>query len=207
MAEVGSEIRVEQMTPGHRGEKRVPVLYLDLDGTVRYGFDELARFVNGPEDVTVFPEVPPLLASYKKAGWRIIGVSNQGGVALGLVSERAVHLAMRETHKQSGEVFDRILWCPHHPNADEQEMAVCWCRKPRPGLLIEGSMDLARETKAREMIAANRGVHPLERPTPEIYPPHLALMVGDRDEDRACAEAANVAFMDAAAWRAGEHVL
>lgn len=36
----------------------------------------------------------------------------------------------------------------------------------------------------------------------EIYPPHLALMVGDRDEDRECARIASVDFMDAAEWRA-----
>lgn len=35
-------------------EKSYRVLYLDLDGTVRHGFDELGRFVNKPEDVTVF---------------------------------------------------------------------------------------------------------------------------------------------------------
>jgi hypothetical protein len=33
------------------GERQVRVLYLDLDGTVRKGSDELGRFVNGPEDV------------------------------------------------------------------------------------------------------------------------------------------------------------
>jgi D-glycero-D-manno-heptose 1,7-bisphosphate phosphatase len=38
-------------------EHAVPVLYLDLDGTVRQGKDDtLGRFVNGPEDVVVFPE-------------------------------------------------------------------------------------------------------------------------------------------------------
>jgi hypothetical protein len=47
------------MTTSRRtGEKAVPVLYLDLDGTVRKGKDELGRFVNGPDDVELFPEVP-----------------------------------------------------------------------------------------------------------------------------------------------------
>jgi hypothetical protein len=40
----------------------------------------------------------------------------------------------------------------------------------------------------------------------EIYPPHLALFVGDRPEDEGCAEAANVRFMDAAEWRTGVHL-
>jgi D-glycero-D-manno-heptose 1,7-bisphosphate phosphatase len=41
--------------------KPTPVLYLDLDGTVRKGYDELGRFVNTKEDVEVFPEVPAIL--------------------------------------------------------------------------------------------------------------------------------------------------
>ena len=44
------------MTTLRVSEKAVPVLYLDMDGTVRKGKDELGRFVNGPEDVEVFPE-------------------------------------------------------------------------------------------------------------------------------------------------------
>lgn len=43
-------------------EKAVPVLYLDLDGTVRQGKDDgLGRFVNGPEDVIVFPEAVEMM--------------------------------------------------------------------------------------------------------------------------------------------------
>jgi hypothetical protein len=38
-----------------RGETSTPVLYLNLDGTVRHGRDELGRFVNGPNDVVIVP--------------------------------------------------------------------------------------------------------------------------------------------------------
>lgn len=169
------------------------VLYLDMDGTVRWGLDELGRFVNGPDDVRLFDEVPDLLARYKEAGWRIVAVSNQGGIALGHVDKRSVIAAMLETQKQAGDAFDKILFCSHHPDASDPEMAVCWCRKPRPGLVLEAAFTLAEETS--------------KRGSPEIYPPHLALMVGDRSEDKICAEAANVSFMEALAWRAGAHAL
>jgi D-glycero-D-manno-heptose 1,7-bisphosphate phosphatase len=169
-------------------EKPVRVLYLDLDGTVRWGKDELGRFVNGAEDVRVFDEVPAMLKRYKALGWRIAGVSNQGGIALGIMTMDQCAKAMFETHRQCGEAFDKISWCQHHPGAKDPEMAVCWCRKPRAGLLIEAAHSL-------------RGQHPLE-----YYPPHLALMVGDREEDAAAAHAANVAFMRAVDWRNGVHV-
>lgn len=170
------------------GEKMVPVLYCDLDGTIRHGKDELGRFVNGPKDVVVFPEVPTLFRAYKKLGWRIIGISNQGGIALGHMNPMTCVRAMDETHKQCKFMFDKIAWCSHHPNAMDPEMAICWCRKPRAGLVIETAWDLAGRTG-------------------EIYPPHLGLFVGDRPEDEGCAENAGLRFMAADEWRKGHHLV
>lgn len=165
-------------------EKPIPVLYLDLDGTVRQGKDDaLGRFVNGPEDVVVFPEAVEMMRRWKAGGGRIIGVSNQGGIGLRILTGEAVAEAMRETHRQTGEMFDKIAWCSHHPDAELPEMARCWCRKPAPGLLIEAAIDLA-------------GRHN------EYYPPYMGLMVGDREEDRLCAERAGLDFQWAADWRA-----
>lgn len=169
------------------GEKIVPVLYLDLDGTVRKGFDELGRFVNGPEDVEVFEEVPDLLKLYKNRGWRIVGCSNQGGIALGHMTMDICTRAMLETQKQCLNLFDKILWCSHHPNAKDPEMAVCWCRKPKPGMVIEGALSLAEKYR-------------------EIYPPHLGLFVGDRPEDLECAANASLRFMSAVEWRRGVYI-
>ena len=166
------------------GESIVPVLYLDIDGTVRQGKDDaFGKFVNGPEDVIVFPEAVALMKRWKHDGGRIIGVSNQGGIALGIVKYSDVAAAMRETHRQTGDLFDKLAFCVHHPNADDPEMARCWCRKPSPGLLIEAALDLAR-------------LHD------EIYPPHLGLFVGDRPEDEQCARLAGLPFMAADVWRA-----
>src|SRR5258708_7270522 len=84
-----------------REERAVPVLYLDLDGTVRQGKDDaLGRFVNGPEDVVIFPEAVTMMRRWKQGGGRVIGVSNQGGVSLGIVPYDRVAAAMRETNRQ-----------------------------------------------------------------------------------------------------------
>jgi D-glycero-D-manno-heptose 1,7-bisphosphate phosphatase len=168
------------------GEKMVPVLYCDLDGTVRKGKDELGRFVNGPEDVELFEGVYALLWLYKRQGWRIVACSNQGGIALGHMSLETCMKAMAETQYQLNGVFDKMIWCMHHPQADELEMAVCWCRKPRSGMIIEAALDLGEETG-------------------EIYPPYMALFVGDRPEDEGCAQGANVPFLEAKVWRTGAH--
>lgn len=170
------------------GEKMVPVLYLDIDGTVRKGKDELGAFVNRPDQVHVFDEVPALLTIYKQLGWCIVGVSNQGGIALGYMDMDTCAAAMLETHRQTGNAFDRIGWCSHHPDAQDPEMAVCWCRKPKAGLIVEIALGLSEQ----------RG---------EIYPPHLGLLVGDMETDRMCAENAGLRFMDAKEWREGKHLL
>ena len=173
---------------GPREERAVPVLYLDLDGTVRKGKDEFGRFVNGPEDVEVFPEAVERMRLWKRGGGRIAGVSNQGGIALGIVTFDAVAAAMMETQRQCGDLFDRILWCMHHPDAQNPEMARCWCRKPSAGAVVEAAHGLA------------------ERYPGEFYPPYMSLFVGDRDEDRECARSAGIDFTWAAEWRreAGE---
>ncbi len=164
-------------------ERAVPVLYLDLDGTVRHGKDELGRFVNGPEDVVIFPEAVEMMRRWKLAGGRIIAVSNQGGVALGIVTYDRVAAAMRATFARTDFLFDKIAFCVHHPAAENPEMARCWCRKPSPGLVIEASLD----------VAARYG---------EYYPPYMGLMVGDRPEDEECARLAGLDFQWAADWRA-----
>jgi D-glycero-D-manno-heptose 1,7-bisphosphate phosphatase len=96
---------------------------------------------------------------------------------------QSVAQAMTETHRQTGALFDKIMWCSHHPDAQNPEFSRCWCRKPRPGLLIEAALDLAPRFH-------------------EYYPPYMALMVGDRDEDRVCAANADIDFMHAIEWRA-----
>lgn len=164
-------------------ERSVPVLYLDLDGTVRHGFDELGRFVNTRDDVVVFPEAVELMRRWKDDGGRIIGVSNQGGIALGHMTYEDCGRAMVRTDELTGRLFDKIAFCRHHPNAASPEMARCWCRKPSPGLLIESALSLA-------------AIHP-----GEIYPPHMALMVGDRTEDEECAATASIDFQRAVEWR------
>jgi len=158
-------------------------MYLDLDGTVRQGKDDaLGRFVNGPEDVVVFPAAVEMMRRWKAGRGRIIGVSNQGGVALGIVPYAKVAAAMRKTYEDTERLFDKIAFCCHHPNAQHPEMARCWCRKPSPGLIIESALEVARQHG-------------------EFYPPYMGLMVGDRPEDEQCAKLAGLDFQWAIDWR------
>lgn len=166
-----------------KDKKRVPVLYLDLDGTVRKGFDELGRFVNKADDVELFPRMAERLLSWKQKGYRLVAVTNQGGIATGQVSEADVRSALMRTQELSGNAFDAVFMCQHHPDAHDPEWRNCFCRKPKIGMLVLAQQFLS------------------ERFPDEMYPPHLALMVGDRPEDAQCATNAGVFFEAAERWR------
>lgn len=163
--------------------KPTPVLFLDLDGTVRHGLSELGRFVNSPEDVVVFPEAVERMREWKAAGGRIVAVTNQGGIALGHLSVEDCHGALMRTIELAEGLFDGVTMCTHHPDAADPEAASCWCRKPLPGLVFEGIRVLT------------------EKHHDEWYPRRLARFVGDRAEDEECAQRAGLEFVWADQWR------
>lgn len=169
-------------------ERAVPLLVLDLDGTVRHGKDQLGRFVNRASDVVIFPEALRQMRAWKTKGGRIIAVSNQGGIALGHLSFDECARAMQRTYELTERLFDKVAFCRHHPDAIDPEYARCWCRKPSPGLLIELALDMASVTR--------KAGHA------EFYPPYMGLFVGDRPEDEQCAKLAGFPFKWAADWRA-----
>lgn len=160
-------------------KKPVPLLFLDIDSTVRKGFDEVGHFINKPSDVEVFPEAVEQMRRWRRDGGRIVGISNQGGIAQGKVSEAMVALTMLETRAQCASMFDEVLWCPHYPDFT----GPCWCRKPDIGNLIIAERRLQIQ-------------HPHEE-----YPHGSMLFVGDRPEDEKCAERAGIAFKWANIWR------
>lgn len=158
----------------------VPILYCDLDGTVRHGKDELGHFVNVPQDVVIFDGVEDLLWKYRAEGWRIVGISNQGGVGLGYLSEEDCSAIMDATNRETKYAFDVMLWCEHSPDAD------CECRKPKTGLITKAALELS---------VLYGGAHS----------PNNALFVGDRPEDEQCAKNSGIRFMWAHFWREGKH--
>lgn len=162
-----------------------PVLFLDVDGTVRYGPDDPGGgFVNGPEDVRIFPQAQVMMQRWKAGGGRIVGCSNQGGIALGLTRKRDVVAAMDYTNELLGGLFDVMLFCEHHPRATDPAQRRCMCRKPAPGMIFQGLVDLS-------------AMHPTES-----YEVRSMLFVGDRlQDDREAARRANVDFLAAATWR------
>ena len=134
--------------PSRTGEARgVPAVFLDKDGTlvedVPYNVD--------PALIRLAPGAGEALRSLDAAGFRLLVVSNQSGVARRLFPEEAlspVAARLSALLAAAGVPLSGFYYCPHHPDADPPYGGTCECRKPAPGLILraaaERGIDLAR---------------------------------------------------------------
>ncbi len=122
-----------------------PALFLDRDGVVIEDRDYLAD----PAQVRILPGVIPALDAARRAGFLLVGVSNQSGIGRGYFSEddfRQVMSRLQGLLADGGAGFDSFHYCPHAPDAD------CACRKPRQGLMTEARSVLAVDPDRSWMI-------------------------------------------------------
>ena len=118
-------------------------VFLDRDGTLIHDADNLGD----PEEVRLVQGAAAAIASLRGLGYKIIVVTNQGGVARGEYAESdvdAVHQRISELIRaKSGASIDRFYYCPYHPEGTVKKYAMehPW-RKPQPGMLIQAAQDL-----------------------------------------------------------------
>jgi D-glycero-D-manno-heptose 1,7-bisphosphate phosphatase len=117
-------------------------VFLDRDGTLVYP----RHYPSHPEELRLYENIGPGLRRLQKAGFRLVVITNQAGIARGYFTENDLHL-MHEY--LSGELarlgvqLDAIYYCPHHPDGVIPELAFrCQCRKPAPGMLLAAAADL-----------------------------------------------------------------
>jgi len=117
-------------------------VFLDRDGTINREVNYLAD----PADLELLPGAAEALRRLKDAGYLLCVVTNQSGVARGLLDEdrlAEVHVRLRELLSAEGVQLDWIGYCPHHPTEGRTGYrANCSCRKPRPGMLLEAAARL-----------------------------------------------------------------
>ncbi len=98
-------------------------IFLDRDGTTNRD----TGYIKTPEELQIFPGAVEAVARLKRAGARVVVVTNQSGVGRGLFSLEAlsaIHARLRATFEAGGAPFDGLYYCPHHPDDG------CACRKP-----------------------------------------------------------------------------
>jgi D-glycero-D-manno-heptose 1,7-bisphosphate phosphatase len=111
-------------------------IFLDRDGVLNEKMPE-GSYVRARSDFRVLPGAPEAVARLNRAGIRVIVVSNQRGIALGLYSSadvEAIHANLQDILKADGAHVDAFYFCPHDKQA-------CNCRKPLPGMFEQAQLD------------------------------------------------------------------
>ncbi len=119
-----------------------PAVFLDRDGTLI----EERNYLDRLDLMALFPGVGAALARLRDAGFALVLVTNQAGVARGYFDEtfvRAAHQHLAALFARDGIVLDGYYYCPHHPEGVvEGYRRVCRCRKPAPGMVEDAARDL-----------------------------------------------------------------
>ncbi len=131
--------------------KRAAV-FLDRDGTINKEIGYITR----PEDLVLIKGVPEAIRLLNSQGFLVIVVTNQSAVARGYMDEETlgrIHKRLSELLEMKRAVIDGFYYCPHHPNEGKNGyMAICSCRKPRPGLIQQAANELNVDLSASFMI-------------------------------------------------------
>lgn len=117
---------------GMFGKKAV---FVDRDDTIAKDVPYCSR----PEDLHLFPGVGRSIKRLNDAGYLVVMVTNQSGVARGLFDEAMlarIHEKLLRDLEADGASLDAIYYCPHHP--DDK----CSCRKPATGMIERAVGDL-----------------------------------------------------------------
>jgi D,D-heptose 1,7-bisphosphate phosphatase len=148
--------------------RRRPAVFLDRDGTL----NEDTGYVHRSADFRWFPGAMNAVRRLNDGGYYVFVVTNQSGVARGMFDEavvRDLHRWMNEQLRAVGAHIDDVRYCPHHPDGSVAAYrAVCACRKPAAGMLL----DLINQWPVAE---------------------EASVMIGDKDIDAAAGEAADIA--------------
>lgn len=148
-----------------------PAVFVDRDGTV----SEEIGYIHAADlpRYRVLPGAAAGVARLRAAGYAVVVLTNQSGVARGYFPAsqvEAVHAEMARQLARDGAAVDGVYYCPHHPEpaapADNgqlppgrvaarpvPELCVdCDCRKPKPGLALRAARDLGLDLAASWMV-------------------------------------------------------
>jgi D-glycero-D-manno-heptose 1,7-bisphosphate phosphatase len=123
-----------------------PAIFLDRDGVL---IENKSDYVRDWSQVEIYPEAIRALTHSMLKNYKIVIVTNQSAIGRGLISldtaneinTRLINLI----HHHGGKV-DAVYMCPHKPDD------ICFCRKPKPGLLLQAAKELSLDLPRSWMI-------------------------------------------------------
>jgi len=98
-------------------------VFLDRDGVLN---KDKVDYVYKLEDHKILDRVPEALKLLKEAGYLLVIITNQSGIAKGLYTSEEVKLCYSALQEACGNIIDGLYYAPYHPNYDSE----CLTRKP-----------------------------------------------------------------------------
>jgi len=127
-------------------------LFLDRDGTINVE----KHFIKDPDDLELIPGAAQSIREAKEIGLKVIVVSNQSGVARGIMTEEDVNRVndkLLDLLEAEHAAVDAIYYCPHYSDDDSG----CLCRKPNTGMFEraknEHDIDLGNSVMAGDRLS------------------------------------------------------
>ena len=112
-------------------------VFIDRDGTLT----EERFYMSDPDQVVLLPGAATALSDLREAGFKLVIVTNQSGIARGLYSEDEYHAVAKRLDDllvEAGSPVDVTMYCPHHPDFGP----ACECRKPATGMYRQAAAEL-----------------------------------------------------------------
>jgi D-glycero-D-manno-heptose 1,7-bisphosphate phosphatase len=134
------------LEPGVSDVEAERAAFLDRDGVLIKAMvhDGRPHPPGSTDELEVLPGVVEACAALRTAGLRLVCVTNQPDIARGLTSASTVNEQNHVLESVLG--LDAVLVCPHDDGDD------CPCRKPRPGLLLEGAARFDLDLRSSVMV-------------------------------------------------------
>ncbi len=127
------ESREPQGTP-----TKAKALFLDRDGVL----NRENSFIKTAAELEILPGVAESLTLAKRMGYCLIVVSNQSGIARGLLDFDELDRIHAKLQAGCSGLLDAIYVCPHNPKEESDALRhVCPCRKPEPGMLLRAERE------------------------------------------------------------------
>lgn len=116
--------------------------FLDRDGVINVDCAYVSRW----EDFEFVPGTVEAMRGLKQAGYSLVVVTNQSGIARGYYTEdqfQALTIAMTQSLAKAGAAVDAVYHCPHLPSVAAAGLDLaCDCRKPAPGMIFRAAREL-----------------------------------------------------------------
>jgi len=125
-------------------------VFVDRDGTL----NEESGYLCKKEDCRFIPGALEAIGQLNKAGFLVVVITNQSGIARGYYSEAdlaQLHLYMDKEIAAAGGLVAGWYHCPHHPDYPDRG-SQCDCRKPLPGMIQRAAKELGIDLTSSWMV-------------------------------------------------------